>query len=139
MLESEAIIAWALGAHADPRVRTTPSTPRVVFDHKHFPTIVGLGTRAHARCRRNLACSKVGKKKEVDGCSSSHEFMWTCCWSFPCLAVSAIIVAESFPSSSAGVFKPCVFVSVALTASFRRARSSVALQVAALSAISAAG
>ena len=103
MLESEAIIAWALGAHADPRVRTTPSTPRVIFDHKHFPTIVGLGTRAHARCRRNLACSKVGKKKEVDGCSSSHEFMWTCCWSFPCLAVSAIIVAESFPSSSAGV------------------------------------
>ena len=26
MLESEAIIAWALGAHADPRVRTTQST-----------------------------------------------------------------------------------------------------------------
>ena len=67
MLESEAIIAWALGAHADPRVRTTPSTPRVVFDHKHFPTIVGLGTRAHARCRRNLACSKVGKKKRSMG------------------------------------------------------------------------
>ena len=138
MLESEAIIAWALGAHADPRVRTTPSTPRVVFDHKHFPTIVGLGTRAHARCRRNLACSKVGKKKRSMGVVLSHEFMWTWCWSFP-LAVSAIIVAESFPSSSAGVFKPCVFVSVALTASFRRARSSVALQVAALSAISAAG